>query len=177
MRKQNLNTRKTTTTAPKAEQTAAESAPIMHLAATEQPAQDTAAEVAPAAEVEQASPLTVATDAAPAEQPAQAEHSAPLFLIEPRPLRSMDELLELVSQGKGLTDRLTGLRTTSEKLSSFTVGREGFTDRLTLRDGDGREWNTTQSVVIQKVLNVLRGELREAINTTEAELRELLPAA
>jgi hypothetical protein len=177
MRKQNLNTRKTTATASKAEQTAAESAPIMHLAATEAPAEQPAQDAAPEAPAEQPSPLTVATDAAPTEQPAPAEPSAPLFLIEPRPLRSMDELLELVSQGKGLTDRLTGLRTTSEKLSSFTVGREGFTDRLTLRDGDGRKWNTTQSLVIQKVLNVLRGELREAINTTEAELRELLPAA
>jgi hypothetical protein len=175
MRKQNLNTRKTTATASKAEQTAPESAPLMHVnpaeAAAEQPAQDAAPEAAPAAEVEQPSPLTLATDAP--EQP------APAFipLLEARPLRTMDELLELVAQGKGLTDRLTGLRSTNEKLSSFTVGREGFTDRLTLRDGNGLEWNTTQGVVIQKVLNVLRAELRDAINTTESELRQLLPAA
>ena len=167
--------------AAKTEQGIPETAAVMHVATNDAPAEQPAhQDDAPEVEAEQPSPLTVAPEQ-PATQEAApvATQPAPAFtpLLVPQVPRPLDEILQIVGKAKSLTDRLTGLKATSEKLGSFEIGSEGFTDRLTLRDGNGQEWNTTQSVVIQKVLDVLRGELRGSINATEAELRELLPAA
>ncbi|MGI4870435.1 MAG: hypothetical protein ACRYFX_04565 [Janthinobacterium lividum] len=172
---------KTLKAAAQAEQNTPAAAAIMTVAPINQDAaQPTDQAAAPVDEAEQPSPLSVATDQPTHQEPAPAaEKPAALFtpLLAPQAPRPMDELLEIVSKAKSTTDRLNGLKTTSEKLSGFSVGREGFTDRLTLRDGDGNEWNTTQSVIIQEVLSLVRDRLRTAIGGTEAELRQLLQAA
>ncbi len=172
-----INTPKNIATAPKAEQTALEIAPAMRIMpADEQPApaaQEAAPEPAPAptpAEVEQPSPLAIV----PSVAPARVADFVPM--VAPAP-RSLDELLDLVRKAKSVTERLTAYKATGEKLSGFELAREGYTDRLTIKDGSGLEWSTSKSSIIQKVLDVLRNDLSAAIETTEAELRSLLPAA
>lgn len=177
-----ITTPKNLATAPKAEQTALEIAPAMRiLPADEQPA---AQDVAPAAEVPQPAPVAEVEQPAPVAevpQPAPlvaATPARPDFVFVPQPApRSLDELLDLVRKAKSVTERLTAYKATGEKLSGFELAREGYTDRLTIKDGAGLEWSTSKSSIIQKVLDVLRGDLSTAIETTEAELRSLLPAA
>jgi hypothetical protein len=181
--------------AAEAQKNAPENALFMQAAPANQPAADTAPEEAPAADVapaDVASPLAIVRDEAPekplfvplltaAPEPAPAPAPvptppAPAVVPAPAP-RSLDDLLNLVNQAKSVTDRLKAYRATGEKLSSFVLSREGFTDRLTIKDGSGLEWGTNKSSIIQKVVELLRADLSAAIEASETELRSLLPAA
>jgi hypothetical protein len=178
-----INTRNTTTTAAKVQQSAPESALFMRVVPAEtteqQPEQPATPEAAPAAEVEQPAPAPAPV--AEVEQPAPLVVATParvdfVPMLTPAP-RSLEELLDLVRKAKSVTERLTAYKATGEKLSGFELAREGYTDRLTIKDGSGLEWSTSKSSIIQKVLDVLRTDLSAAIETTEAELRQLLPTA
>ena len=190
--------------AAQAQQNTSPSALFMQAAPANQPAEAPAPEAAeqeataPAEEAPEASPLTINRDEAPAEKPlfvplldttpapVVVPTPAPAAVVVPAPApapvivpapRSLDDLLNLVNQAKSVTDRLKAYRATGEKLSSFVLSREGFTDRLTIKDGSGLEWSTTKSSIIQKVVELLRTDLSTAIETAEVELRHMLPAA
>jgi hypothetical protein len=187
MRKQALNTSKNTTAA-KVQATAPENALFMRVAPAEtteaqpeQPEQPEQPAPAPVAEVEQPAPAPAPAPVAEVEQPAPLVVATParvdfVPMLTPAP-RSLEELLDLVRKAKSVTERLTAYKATGEKLSGFELAREGYTDRLTIKDGSGLEWSTSKSSIIQKVLDVLRTDLSAAIETTEAELRQLLPTA
>lgn len=85
---------------------------------------------------------------------------------------AVQDLVTWMHDCNAISGRLQHFMTTRKELRDFNLGTDGRTDKITIQDGHGKVWSTSNSRTIERVRAVLLEELDRLIGETEAELRE-----
>lgn len=94
-------------------------------------------------------------------------------LTQSKPVNVMDAIVK-VYEAKEIVARLEFLRDTKKSLSAFSLGRSELKDELSISDGSGNVFQTTNTNTIQVVLETLKKELDGKIQDTEQDLMQVV---
>ena len=90
-------------------------------------------------------------------------------VIAPRKL-SLDERIQKVEDLSLLIDRYRILNESRRKLQTFQLGADGLSSSIQLRDAAGNEFRTSNSAVINTVID----EMKRTLDTKVREVEELI---
>ena len=90
--------------------------------------------------------------------------------------KSIKLIFEKGNKLQGLMDQHDVLNETAKKLDSFHLGSDKLTDSLQIRDGKGNEFKTNNSAIIEKCVEMIKGEVEAKTIQLETQL-QLLEAA
>lgn len=89
---------------------------------------------------------------------------------EKQPL-SIKEIIERNAIQSQRIEKLEKLNYTHKNLDSFKTGSDTMRDTLKLSDGEGNNFETRNSEIIEKVLNLIKAEILEKVEATENEIK------
>lgn len=86
--------------------------------------------------------------------------------------RSISEVMKLVQSKYSVFEKLEILNQTEKNLDSFNFGKDNLRDQLQILDGEGNKFQTFNTQIIEKVIQVLKAEIEAKRISTELELAE-----
>lgn len=89
---------------------------------------------------------------------------------EKQPL-SIKEIIERNAIQSQRIEKLEKLNETHKNLDSFKIGSNKLRESLRIADGDGNDFETRNSEIIDKVLNLIKAEILEKVDATEKEIK------
>ena len=89
---------------------------------------------------------------------------------EKQPL-SIKDIIERNAIQAQRIEKLERLNDTHKNLDSFKTGSDTVKDTLKLSDGEGNNFETRNSDIIQKVISLIKGEILEKVEATENEIK------
>lgn len=84
-----------------------------------------------------------------------------------RQIKTLKDILEKNAKIQRLLDQHEKLNQTTKKLDSFKLGSDRLADTLSIEDGDGNEFHTNNTDIIEKVVNLIKSEVE--LKTDELE--------
>lgn len=90
---------------------------------------------------------------------------------------TLEDKLVKVQKMKDLVDKRTKLNYAISKLDSICLSDDELETKLTITDGkryEGKEFNTTNTLIIDEVAELLKEEIFKNIEKVEAELNKLV---
>ena len=90
-------------------------------------------------------------------------------VVAPRKL-SLDERIQKVEDLSLLIDRYRILNESRRKLQTFQLGADGLSSSIQLRDAAGNEFRTSNSAVINTVID----EMKRTLDTKVREVEDLI---
>lgn len=112
-----------------------------------------------------------ATVAKPTPAPAKVEQKPTITTPAPKPEPNpLQERVEKISALQKKWEHLRKYKETQENLNDFMLGGSRREDNLTIEDGSGNEFQTTNPEIIGKVITLLKNEVATLILHTEAEM-------
>ena len=89
---------------------------------------------------------------------------------EKQPL-SIKDIIERNAIQSQRIEKLEKLNETHKNLDSFKIGSNKLRESLRIADGDGNDFETRNSEIIEKVLNLIKAEILEKVEATENEIK------
>ena len=89
---------------------------------------------------------------------------------EKQPL-SIKDIIERNAIQSQRIEKLEKLNDTHKNLDSFKIGSNKLRESLRIADGDGNDFETRNSEIIDKVLNLIKAEILEKVEATENEIK------
>lgn len=102
-------------------------------------------------------------------QDATAEEPEFKVLEEPKK-KTIFEVMKFVQNKYTILEKLEVLNQTEKSLDSFNLGKDGFRDNLQITDGEGNKFNTSNTQVIERVIEVIKAEISLKREAVELEL-------
>ena len=98
-----------------------------------------------------------------------------LTVVKPEPVQaprklSLDERIQKVEDLSLLIDRYRILNESRRKLQTFQLGADGLSSSIQLRDAAGNEFRTSNSAVINTVID----EMKRTLDTKVREVEDLI---
>lgn len=93
-------------------------------------------------------------------------------VIEEPKAKTLPEVMKLVQTKFAVLEKLEVLNQTEKNLDSFNLGKDNMRDQLQITDGEGNKFQTFNSSIIEKVIEVLKSEIADKRTRTEFELSE-----
>ena len=98
-----------------------------------------------------------------------------LTVVKPEPVQaprklSLDERIQKVGDLSLLIDRYRILNESRRKLQTFQLGADGLSSSIQLRDAAGNEFRTSNSAVINTVID----EMKRTLDTKVREVEDLI---
>ena len=98
-----------------------------------------------------------------------------LTVVKPEPVQaprklSLDERIQKVEDLSLLIDRYRILNESRRKLQTFQLGADGLSSSIQLRDAAGNEFRTSNSAVINTVID----EMKRTLDTKVKEVEDLI---
>ncbi len=98
-----------------------------------------------------------------------------LTIVKPEPVQaprklSLDERIQKVEDLSLLIDRYRILNESRRKLQTFQLGADGLSSSIQLRDAAGNEFRTSNSAVINTVID----EMKRTLDTKVREVEDLI---
>jgi hypothetical protein len=98
-----------------------------------------------------------------------------LTIVKPEPVPvprklSLDERIQKVEDLSLLIDRFRILNESRKKLQAFQLGADGLSSSIQLRDAAGNEFRTSNSAVINTVID----EMKRTLDTKVKEVEDLI---
>lgn len=90
--------------------------------------------------------------------------------IKPEPVISVERRIEKVEELKITIRKYQQLQDARKGLNNFSLGSDGNTATLTLKDADGTPYSISNPVVVEAALIHIRQILTEKIQDTEKEI-------
>lgn len=95
----------------------------------------------------------------------------PIVKVKEKSLQQLiDEKLGKIQEVQKLSNQLLYLRKTQTKFNEFQISSDGQRESITIEDGQGRSFETTNSDTIKKVIEVLKVDLSAKIVETESKI-------
>jgi len=91
-------------------------------------------------------------------------------VIEESKKRNIFEVIKFVQNKGVILQKLELLSQTEKNLDSFNLGKDGVKDNLQIMDGEGNKFQTYNTSIIEKVIDVLKIEIGDKRATAENEL-------
>ena len=94
------------------------------------------------------------------------------LVIPPREkVLSLNQRLEKLNELNAINERLQSLTTTKEKLGKFKLSTDRNLDRLTIKDGSGNVFETSNTVIIKDVIAVVMKDVEMKMSETEMQFQ------
>lgn len=95
-----------------------------------------------------------------------------VVIVEAEPELTLEQKIQKVEDLSMLIDKFRKLRESKRNLETFKLSSDGFSNQVMLRDvNTGHEFKTYHSVVIGRVLDVIKSSLDEKIAEIEEKIR------
>jgi len=106
------------------------------------------------------------------EPAAQAASPEPAQQPEPQPELSLEQRISMVEDLTMLIDKWRKLQESYRNLQSFKIGTDGMSTQILLRDTiSGREFKTSNTAVVTRILDEIRSTLQAKILEVESQIR------
>ena len=118
--------------------------------------------------VEESAPMQVVKN----DQPAAAAVEIPLEQPVPQPELTLEQRISMVEDLTMLIDRWRKLQESYRNLQTFKIGTDGMSTQIVLRDTtSGKEFKTSNSSVVARILEEIRLTLQGKITEVESQIR------
>lgn len=84
----------------------------------------------------------------------------------------LNEKLEKISSIQKLTNKYNYLLKTQQNLNEFVLTSDGTNDRLTIQDSQRREFQTTNTDTIKRVVSILKDDLKLKLAENQQQINE-----
>lgn len=91
-------------------------------------------------------------------------------VIEEPKKRTISDVIKFVQNKTVILQKLEILNQTEKNLDSFNLGTDGVKDTLQIVDGEGNKFQTNNTPIIEKVIQVLKSEIEMKRENAEKEL-------
>ncbi len=106
------------------------------------------------------------------EPAAQAASPEPAQQPEPQPELSLEQRISMVEDLTMLIDKWRKLQESYRNLQSFKIGTDGMSTQILLRDTvSGREFKTSNTAVVTRILDEIRSTLQAKIAEVESQIK------
>ena len=117
--------------------------------------------------VEESAPMQVVKNQEPA-----AAVEVPVEQPAPQPELSLEQRITMVEDLTMLIDRWRKLQESYRNLQTFKIGTDGMSTQIVLRDiASGKEFKTSNTPVVARVLDEIRLTLQAKITEVENQIR------
>jgi hypothetical protein len=118
--------------------------------------------------VEESAPMQVVKN----DQPAAAAVEVPVEQPAPQPELTLEQRISMVEDLTMLIDRWRKLQESYRNLQTFKIGTDGMSTQIVLRDTtSGKEFKTSNSSVVARILEEIRLTLQGKITEVESQIR------
>ena len=118
--------------------------------------------------VEESAPMQVVKN----DQPAAAAVEIPVEQPAPQPELTLEQRISMVEDLTMLIDRWRKLQESYRNLQTFKIGTDGMSTQIVLRDTtSGKEFKTSNSSVVARILEEIRLTLQGKITEVESQIR------
>ena len=118
--------------------------------------------------VEESAPMQVVKN----DQPAAAAVETPVEQPAPQPELTLEQRISMVEDLTMLIDRWRKLQESYRNLQTFKIGTDGMSTQIVLRDTtSGKEFKTSNSAVVARILEEIRLTLQGKITEVESQIR------
>lgn len=118
--------------------------------------------------VEESAPMQVVKN----DQPAAAAVEVPVEQPTPQPELTLEQRISMVEDLTMLIDRWRKLQESYRNLQTFKIGTDGMSTQIVLRDTtSGKEFKTSNSSVVARILEEIRLTLQGKITEVESQIR------
>ena len=118
--------------------------------------------------VEESAPMQVVKN----DQPAAAAVEVPVEQPAPQPELTLEQRISMVEDLTMLIDRWRKLQESYRNLQTFKIGTDGMSTQIVLRDiASGKEFKTSNTPVVARVLDEIRLTLQAKITEVENQIR------
>ncbi len=119
--------------------------------------------------VEESAPMQVVKNDQPA---AAAAVEVPVEQPAPQPELTLEQRISMVEDLTMLIDRWRKLQESYRNLQTFKIGTDGMSTQIVLRDTtSGKEFKTSNSSVVARILEEIRLTLQGKITEVESQIR------
>ena len=117
---------------------------------------------------EESAPMQVVKN----DQPAGATVEVPMEQPAPQPELTLEQRITMVEDLTMLIDRWRKLQESYRNLQTFKIGTDGMSTQIVLRDTtSGKEFKTSNSSVVARILEEIRLTLQGKITEVESQIR------
>ena len=117
--------------------------------------------------VEESAPMQVVKN----DQPAAAAVEVPVEQPAPQPELTLEQRISMVEDLTMLIDRWRKLQESYRNLQTFKIGTDGMSTQIVLRDTtSGKEFKTSNSSVVARILEEIRLTLQGKITEVESQI-------
>ena len=118
--------------------------------------------------MEESAPMQVVKN----DQPAAAAVEVPVEQPAPQPELTLEQRISMVEDLTMLIDRWRKLQESYRNLQTFKIGTDGMSTQIVLRDTtSGKEFKTSNSSVVARILEEIRLTLQGKITEVESQIR------
>lgn len=93
-----------------------------------------------------------------------------MLIVTDKKGKSSNKIIDEIKKGIALVERHEKLKSTLDTLNDFELGSDRSNDSLSLRDGNGRRFETSNTIVVTEVLQLVKKKCIEAIQKSEIEV-------
>jgi hypothetical protein len=83
---------------------------------------------------------------------------------------TLNEKIEKVNNLNLIIEKREKLNESKKKLQKFVIGSDSLTTSVYLKDGNGNEFRTNQTLAVKKIIEFLTAEVNQAVSETEKQI-------